>query len=402
MSTQNLRIAHVITGLSRGGAENVLYRLIRSQPDPSRHSVISLMDEGIFGERLRALGVRVRCLGLRRGSIPSPVTIWRLSRWLKEMQPAVVQTWMYHADLLGGLAACLAGTPVCWGIRHSNLSPAQNKRLTLRVAQVNARLSGWLPSRIVSCSVRAERLHRALGYADKFVVIPNGLDLTSFAPVNQERRGLIRQALGLPQASKVVGHVGRSDPLKDHATLLRVFAQVAARHDDVHLLLAGSNLEVGNPYLDELLVQTGTSTLVPRIRALGPRDDVPDLMAAMDIFLLTSVGEAFPNVVVEAMACGTPCVVTNVGDSAEIVGDTGWVASPGNIEEIAVEVLDALGEPEDAHALRQYRARLRVEENFGAERMVARYKEVWDAAAGIEPHPEEQNPVQDRNSRQIG
>jgi len=375
---QTLSIAHVITGLSRGGAENVLYRLIEAQPDPSRHSVISLLDEGVFGERLQALGVEVRCMGLRQGRVPSPYAIWKLSRWLQRLRPDVVQTWMYHADLLGGLAARLAGIPVCWGLRHSNLSPEKNRRLTLLIAQMNARLSQWIPSRIVSCSVRAAEIHRSLGYANKFTVIPNGLDLNRFVPVDRCRRDTIRHELGIPERCKVIGHLGRSDPQKDHATLLKSFAKVAAQRDDTYLLLAGRGLEHGFAYLDELLVQTGAVTFANRVKALGQRDDVADLMAAMDVFVLTSVGEAFPNVVVEAMACGTPCVVTDVGDSAEIVGETGWIALPGDVDGLASMIIDSQTESEGARIFRREQSRRRVEERYGVEQMLVGYQQVWD------------------------
>lgn len=343
---------------------------------------MSLTDEALYGERLRALGVEVRCLGLRRGRIPSPIAIWRLSAWLRQMRPVVVQTWMYHADLLGGVAGRVAGIPVCWGLRHSNLSADQNKRLTLGVAHVSARLSRWIPSRIVSCSVRGVEVHRELGYADNFVVIPNGLDLSRFSPVDAARRSAIRHELGLPAGCRVIGHVGRSDPQKDHATLLKVFARVAAQREDVRLLLAGAGFERGSPYLDGLLARTGTAQCADRIVALGQRDDVPDLMAAMNVYVSSSAfGEAFPNVVVEAMACGTPCVVTDVGDSAMIVGDTGWVAPAGSVDLLADAVLEALDESDELHALRGERARQRTEENFSIQRMVSAYQKVWESVA---------------------
>jgi len=227
-------------------------------------------------------------------------------------------------------------------------------------------------------------IHRALGYADKFVVIPNGLDLVRFTPVDVARRGMVRHALGLTEGCKVIGHLGRPDPQKDHATLFKVFARVAAQRGDVCLLLAGLDLEHGSPYLDGLLARTETTGLANRIMALGQRDDVPDLMAAMDVFLLcSSFGEAFPTVVVEAMACGTPCVVTDVGDSAEIVGDAGWTASPGDVGALADALLEALGEQAETHALRRQCARRRIEENFSIERMVKAYREVWEIAARV-------------------
>lgn len=373
-------ITHVIAGLSQGGAENVLFRLIAAQPEPARHSVISLTDEGVFGLRLRELGVEVRCLGLRRAAIPSPLTIVRLCRWIRELRPSVVQTWMYHADLLGGLAARLAGCRVCWGLHHSDLSKERNSKLTLLVAQLNARLSGWLPERTVSCSARAIEIHRALGYRGPFDLIPNGLDLTRFVPAEPAYRASVRESLGLPGSARVIGHVGRSHPQKDHATLLGAFGVVAAKHPDVWLLLAGSDLCHGNPYMDGLIAKTGTLAVANRILALGQRDDVPDLMNAMDLFVLSSLGEAFPNVLIEAMACATPCVATDAGDSAEIIRQTGWVCRPGDMSGLADAILSALAEPDHALTERGLKARERVLANYGIERMLDAYEATWKKA----------------------
>lgn len=375
-----MRVTHVITGLSRGGAENTLYRLIAAQADPSQHSVISLTDAGLFGERLRVLGVEVRCLGLRRGSIPSPMAILRLRRWLRQLRPAVVQTWMYHADLLGGIAALLAGVPVCWGIRHSNLSPEQNKRMTLKVAALCARLSPLVPARVVSCSARAIEVHRRIGYADRFDLVPNGLDLSHFKPLSGDGRRAVRSSLGIPADGKVVGHLGRADPLKDHGTLLAAFGRVAAGNPNAWLLLAGAGLKHGDPVFEALVSASIDVQFANRIVALGQRDDVAELMGAMDVFVLSSIGEAFPNVLAEAMACGTPCVVTDVGDSAEIVGSTGWVRQPRDANGLAQDILAALDEPGDQRFARNKQARQRIADNFTIERMVDAYDAVWRKA----------------------
>lgn len=380
MKRQSQRITHIITGLSRGGAENVLYRLIAAQPDPACHSVISLLDEGIFGDRLRTLDVEVHCLDLRRSGIPSPMAILRLRSLLRQLQPEVVQTWMYHADLLGGLAARLAGRPVCWGIHHSNLSPDQNKRLTLRVARLCARLSAFIPARIVSCSERAIGIHRTLGYADRFDLIPNGLDVSRFVPLSAAQQTNIRGRLDIPEGGKVIGHLGRPDPQKDHLTLLAAFVKVAKERPDAWLLLAGLGLHEGDPYFDQLLASSGAAQFSGRIRALGQRDDVADLMNAMDVFVLSSAGEAFPNVLTEAMACGTPCVVTDVGDSAQIVGNTGWIRAPRDADGLALDVLAALAEADTQKEARSKLARRRIVDNFSIERMVAAYQATWDRA----------------------
>ena len=179
-----MKVVHVITGLDTGGAEAVLFRLTTAGCTPGvEHHVISLMDRGTYADRLEHAGVAVSTLGMPRGRVTAGglVTLYRLMR---QLRPDVVQTWMYHADLLGGLAARLAGVKaVCWGIRQANVDPEQNRPATLMVMRMCARLSGWLPAKIVSCSVKAAELHQAQGYRQqKFVTIPNGYALEDLKP----------------------------------------------------------------------------------------------------------------------------------------------------------------------------------------------------------------------------
>lgn len=361
----------------------MLFRLISAQPDPAMHSVISLTDQGAFGDRLRGLGVRVWSLGLQRGKIPSPLAIVKLRRWLRQIDPNVVQTWMYHADLLGGIAARLARLPVCWGLHHTNLAQGKNKELTIMVAKANAMFSKFIPNRIVSCSKRGIDVHRDIGYADKFDYIPNGVDLSRVVKLDPNKRELIRTSLGIPVGAKVIGHVGRSDPQKGHETLFATFAKVAEVRPEVFMLLAGAGLQHGDPYLENLLMTSGAARWSSRVVALGQRDDVPELMNSMDVFVLSSVGEAFPVVLTEAMACGIPCVTTDVGDSGEIVGDTGWVRQPGDVDGLARDILAAFSEAPHQRIARVISARQRIVDNFSVERMVNAYDDVW-SQVGVE------------------
>ncbi|KAF1687180.1 hypothetical protein B1992_04110 [Pseudoxanthomonas broegbernensis] len=373
-------IAHIIAGLSQGGAENALYRLVSVQPDPSKHLVFSLTDEGIFGPRLRALGVEVHCLGLRRGAIPSPLALLRLVRGLRQARPALVQTWMYHADLLGGVAARAAGIPVCWGIRHSDLSAQHNKWSTRLTAKACARLSRWIPTMAVSCSARAADVHRALGYKVPFEIVHNGLDVTAWRP-QPSWRATVRSELGIGPEEFVLAHAGRSDPQKDHPTLAEAFARVHALRPQTRLLICGKGLARGDAYFDAL-------PFTPRARmavlALGPRDDLPRLWQAADAFTLSSaLGEAFPNVVAEAMSCGLPCVVTDVGDAADIVGDTGRVVPPSDPAALAAAMLELCNMPPPERLQLGAAARHRVLEHFTLARMAAGFGRVWnDVMAG--------------------
>ena len=367
-------IVHIITGLNRGGAEHALFRLVSHESDRSRVRVVSLTDGGIFQQRFEALGIQVACLHMRAG-LPSPLKWWRLVRLLRAWRPRLVQTWMYHADLLGGAAATLAGIPVCWGIRNSELSQRSSKYSTRLVAWLCARFSRRIPARAISCSARAADIHRALGYAVPFEVVPNGLDVTAWVP-RVDQRGPVRMELALPAHAFVFAHAGRNDPQKDHATLARAFSKVHAMEPLARLLMCGQGLLTGHAYFEDLpFTQTARSGVL----ALGPRDDLPQLWQAADAFVLSSsYGEAFPNVVAEAMASGLPAVVTDVGDAAEIVGETGKVVPPMNEQALAQAMLELMRMPDDERHRLGAAARERVQTRFTLARMSAGFRRVWD------------------------
>ena len=241
-----LRVVYVITGLATGGAEIMLEKLIGSLPPSIEVHVISLTSLGAIGPRLQARGVPVEALGMRPG-LPSPRLFLRLVQRLARLQPDVVHTWMYHADLLGGLAARLAGVrALMWGLHHSNLDADANKASTLRVVRLCARLSAWLPRRIACVAQRAREVHVAIGYAtDRMVVIPNGFDLTRFAP-DLSARGAVRAELGLPAHTPLVGMVGRFDPQKNHRGFADAMQHLLKRRPGVHALLAGDRVDGGN------------------------------------------------------------------------------------------------------------------------------------------------------------
>lgn len=371
-----MKITHVITGLSDGGAEGVLYRLCTMPPEAVHFRVISLMDDGKYGPLLRSEGVEVTCLNMPQGRV-TVTALWRLWRLLRRQRPDAVQTWMYHADLIGGVVARLAGIRrVFWGVRHSTLDATSSKRSTIWVARLCAWLSSVVPIRIVCCAQQALEVHRRLGYtARKLLVIPNGYDLARFAPDSAARNRL--RAEWRVGERWVLGMVARFDPQKDHKNLLEALAQLKRQKLNFVAVLVGYGLDNENSQLSASLQALD---LTDHVRLLGQRPDVPAVMNALDVHVLSSAyGEAFPNVVAEAMACGTPTVVTDVGDAAAIVGDTGWVVRPRDAAKLAAALSQAHDAMEDAEAwqIRQRAARQRVVDNFSLERMVQRYHEAW-------------------------
>lgn len=369
-----MRVLHIITDLGDGGAEAVLYRLCSSDTSVQHH-VVSLMDAGKYGVLLQDVGVPVFCLKMPRGRV-TPGGLWQLWQLLRRIRPQAVQTWMYHADLVGGVIARLAGIKrVFWGIRHSVLDSEGSGRSTIWVARLCARISFRVPSTIICCAQKALEVHRDLGYAPKKLrVIPNGYDLVRFG-IDGDARTRLRVEWNVDN-QWLLGMVGRFDPLKDHKNLLDALAIIKSRGVDFYCVLVGRGLDHSNTQLIAWLAELN---LTNEVKLLGQRTDIPDVMSALDVHVLSSSSEAFPNVVAEAMACGTPAVVTDVGDAAVIVGETGWTVPPKDPETLADALLQAHAAMQDevAWQMRRAAARQQVETHFSLERMVESYHLAW-------------------------
>ena len=352
----------------------MLYRLVSASQEEVVHVVISLQDDGHFGAKLRHLDIPVHSLKMSPGKVSIRV-LASLRRLIIDERPDVVQTWMHHADLMGGLVARLSGIRnVSWGLRCSNLGPTVISRSARLCAWICARFSYMIPSVIVANSHQAAQVHQALGYRpDIFRIVPNGVDLAQFC-FQPGARSRVRTMWGVDDDEYLIGMVARWDPQKDHANLLSALALLAERDISFRCALVGSGMSSDNHELMQLIRDCDVNDCV--ILA-GPIDNVPEVMNAIDLHVLSSIGESFPNVVVEAMACGTPCVVTNVGDSALIVGDAGWVVPPSNSRTFAEGVELALKEltTTDRRVLGQA-ARNRIK-NYSIERMAGSYVEIW-------------------------
>lgn len=372
-------VLHIITGLNDGGAEAVLFRLC-SHDKSSRHHVISLTGAGKYGPLLEGCGVSVTCLDMPRGRVTMR-GLWGLWREIRRVRPDVVQCWMYHADLLGGIFARLAlQRNIVWGIHHTTLVPGESPRSTILVARLCARLSRLVPRHIICCAEKARDVHAELGYDRKRMsVIPNGYDLSVFQPDPAAGRAL-RAELGIADDAPLIGFVARFDPQKDHRNLLQALAHLKKQGRTPGCLLIGTGMEPENSTLMAMITELG---LDDQIHLLGRCSDIPAVMNALDLHVMSSLGEAFPNVLAEAMACGTPCVSTDVGDAAAILGDHGWIVLPRNAKALAgaiARALEDLAGPDGPS--RRENARRHIVENFSLDRMVARYHEVWFGEAG--------------------
>jgi glycosyltransferase involved in cell wall biosynthesis len=366
-----IRVVHVITGLEPGGAEhqlvNVVTHLDRSRFDPV---VISLTGRGPLAEPLEAAGIPVHAVRVATDPL-APLRILRAER------PDLVETWLYKADLIGSLATIAATrAPLLWSVHQTDLQPEAGLRSNVLAARICALLSRWIPTLILCVSPEAARAHAAMGYrADKFRVVPNGFDTDRFQP-DEGARAAVRQEIGWERSTPIVGLVARFDPQKDHRTFAVAARRVLDEIPDVRFVLCGRGITTENADLVDLMKHNG---IKDRVALLGVRDDMPAVTAALDVAVSSSAfGEAFSIAIGEAMATGVPCVVTDCGNAARLVGDAGRVVPVRDPVALAGGMIELLRFNDDQRRVMGARGRERIIAEYSLESVVRRYEQTYD------------------------
>ncbi len=382
-----MRIVHLINNLGHiGGAELALLRLLEGRgEDDGEHRVVALLEADRLGPRFESIGVPVHALALARGgrfgaTVPGAGRapggfMRRLLPLLRGPAPDLYVGWMYFGNLAASALGSWHGVPALWNVRHSLHDDARSGRSVKLALSLSTSLS-LQPRRIVFNSARSARQHIARGWPrERSIVVHAGTDTTRYRD-DEELRTRARANLGVDLQTPLLGRFGRDHPLKGHDLLLHAFAQLPALADvrAPVLVLGGREVDESNTRLVALRDALG---LAGRVRLLGECDDLPALLPAFDLCVSSSHSESFPNVVAEAMACGVPCVVTDVGESAAVVGDTGWTVPPGDAAQLARALGDAIAVQARNPGSRRAAARARIVANFSATSTVAAYARLY-------------------------
>lgn len=364
-------ILHVITGLGMGGAEMALLRLINGTPPGSyEHQVITLTPGGSMLPAFARARIKVTQFDFRRRPLYS---FLQLLRVMHLVRPDIVQTWMYHADLVGGLAARLSGNrKIIWGIRTSGVSPGS--RATAGVQRLCAWMSKLVPHTIVCVAEASRKAHINRGYdAARMVVVHNGFNLKK--SVHIEPSVTLRKACGFDDSHLVIGNLARFDPDKDLENFVRAAGLLAPLYTQVRFLLIGYRGESERAQLESWIAKTGYAS---RFTLLPECSDSAVCLQAMDIFCLSSRNEGFPNVVGEAMAECVPCVVTDVGDTALLVGDTGIVVVKEDSTALASGLEHVLRMSSEDRSMLGMQALARVRDFFTVGHTVAQFEAIYN------------------------
>lgn len=363
-------IAHVVNSLAIGGLENGVVNLINSSDARFRHAIVCMSGDGPLRDRLRP-GIEVVVLGKRPGQ--DPWAFLRLVRLLRRMQPLIVHSRNWPAfDAVP--AARVARVPLVVHGEHGR-EAADPEGRNGRRNRIRRALAP-LVSHFVCVS---DNLHRWLVddvrvAPSKVTTIHNGVNVGRFGHGGQLES---RVKLALPAKVPIIGSVGRLDPVKDQAGLVRAFETVCSTHPEALLVIAGDGPCRSD--LQQLVESLGQSA---RVRLLGSRDDIPTVMAALDIFALPSLAEGMSNTVLEAMASGLPVIATRVGGSPELVEDgvTGVLVPRQDQAALAAAVAAYVRDP-DLGRRHGCAARERARAHFSLERMVQSYTDLYASLA---------------------
>ncbi|NJL61129.1 MAG: glycosyltransferase [Methylacidiphilales bacterium] len=371
-------MCHLITGLYTGGAEMMLYKFL-SRVDRKRFQpvVVSLMDGGKLGDRIQALDIPVYQIGMHPGK-PTVAAVWRLISTIQKIKPDIIQGWMYHGNLAAHLSTALSlkKIPIVWNIRQTLYSLSYEKKATAAVIKLLAPLSIF-PEKILYNSETSASQHQRHGYrTEKTLVIPNGFDTELFKP-SIEARQLVLQELNLDSNTILIGRISRFHEMKDHGNFLNAAAILLKSYANIHFVMAGDNVNWQNKALTSIINNLGINNSV---HLLGERKDIPHLTAALDIACSSSShGDAFPNIIGEAMSCGVTCVVTDVGDSARIIGDTGKVVPPKNSQLLANALKELIDLGYQGRETLGQAARIRVIDLYSLNSVVHQYENLYES-----------------------
>lgn len=391
-------IGHYTTSLDIGGAQAMLAKLVKHAhacADSLDHAVVSLLSPGIFAPLDEECSIY--SVDMVRRPLPTPLALLRLLRITNRISPDLLQGWMYHGNVAASLAATSRPrhTPVIWNVRHSLADPANESRSTRALLKISARLSRQVTA-IIYNSRTAARQHEAVGFdGNKAVHIPNGFDCTLYRP-DPSRRAVLAKHFAIPEQRICVAMVARCHPMKDHQLLVEATARAIEAGHDLHLLLVGPGFERPPASLRTALAQLAAD----RITISGGRTDVAEWLPGVDILALSSAwGEAFPNILGEAMACGVPCIATDVGDSGWIMGPSGIVVPPRDPSAFAAAIMQLSSESKDERRRRGMAARARIQDAFELEHISRQYRRLYLSILRGKESVSDLSPMQPANVR---
>jgi glycosyltransferase involved in cell wall biosynthesis len=369
-----IRLLHIITSLDQGGAESMLTRLASGLGTEFEHCVVSLTGGETANEK-KIVEAGGKVINLKMNNFFGILSaVFSIRNEILKYQPDIIQTWLYHADLMGLLVKRVAGgRPLVWSVRCSALAFSDapwSTHLLLRLLAVFS----FVPEAVVFNSSVGRNSHKNLGYQSRIEkVIHNGFDLREWRAKSEDRLRF-RNEIGTPDYGFLVGMVARFHSIKDHRCFLLAAERIHATNPHVRFVMVGSGIEIQNVKLVKDIQELGLGKVVCLV---GPRIDMVSVLSGLDCLVLTSKSEGFPNVLGEAMSAGIPCVSTDAGDAHFILDGVGAVIPVGDAEGVANAVSDIIKLDPASRRLISIRGRERIKDRFEISDVLSRYSALY-------------------------
>jgi len=380
-----MKIIHIINSLNKGGAEGNLYRLTKFQKKKYKKKIdiiiITLINNGFYEVDLKKKGIKIFSLDIKKENnfFDYFKKILKFRKFIKKQKPDIIQSWMYHSNFLTIFVQRVFHHKIFWNIRHTILDTKMSKKTTILVSKICALFSGYVPKKIIYCSEKSIKFHENQHFYSKHktTLIDNGYSNNIYFPSSYHRQNF-RKKNKIKKSDIILGFAGRYTKEKNINSLLFAFSKIIKEYDNVYLYMVGKNI---NNLNNDLTRYINDFRIKDKVFLLNEQKNLLKFYNGIDLLLLTSHSESFPNVVAEAMLCSTPVLSSDVGSSKKIIGDCGFIMNKNN----NITILNNL---KKLIVFFQYRkkewknlkkkSQIRIKKNFSIEKMANQYLENWN------------------------
>lgn len=362
----SVNVLHIITSLGEGGAQKILKEICLNNKDLI-HEVVCFKS-GRFENEIKDRGVKVYFYNIKKNPIRTFISLFILINF--KFKPNIIQTWMYHSDLIGCLLKLFwfrKDKYLFWNVRNGTLIKESSSFLTRRIRNILSFLSFFSPNKIIYCSKSVKLIHESVGYNNKIgEVINNGVDTNFFHWYSRENR---------VESNYKIGFIGRFNKQKNLDTLFQSLSILKKENIQFSLYLVGENLDYKNNKLKHSLKK---ADLINNTNLYGIKSDIRNILFKLDLLVLTSTsGEGFPNILLEAMSTGLRCISTDVGESKCIINKFGWIIKPKDIESLVNAIKKSIYQNQNQRIYFEKESRNHVAKFYPKEIMIENYKRLY-------------------------
>lgn len=380
-----MKIIHIINSLKKSGAESSLYRLTKFHKEKYENkidiTIITLIDNGFYEADLKKRGIKVFSLGIKKNNNYFKLLqkIFKFRDFIKKERPDIIQSWMYHSNFLTIFIPIKFSKNIFWNIRHTVLNLKISKKTTILISIFCAIFSRFVPKKIIYCSEKSIKFHEKVHYYDrnKTVLIDNGFSNKIFFP-SKHKRFSFRKKYNLKQSNIVLGFAGRYALEKNINSLLLGFSEISEKNKNIYLCMAGKNINIQN---NELMSYINNYNINEKVILLNEQKNLLKFYNGIDLLLLTSHTESFPNVIAEAMLCSTPVLSSDVGCAKKIINNCGFIMKDNNpltLSNNLQKIIKIFKNNKKKWQILKSKSNSRIKRDFSIDKMANMYLKIWN------------------------